>query len=273
MPIPEPQPSAAVILLDPQRGQGEPFGLYLLRRRAESRFMPNRFVFPGGRVEPGDGADPCSPVALSRCALRELWEEAGVILAPELARPGACPPPAPARQAARQALQGQGASLERALASLGLTPHLEALRPYARWITPLARPQRFDTMFYLACMPAGQEAASDQRETSEGLWRGPRQALEENLEGRVELAPPQVRILGELANFASLEDLWGGRHDLTAVLPVLWAGQGMRVILLPGDPDYQAQAPADPGRPGQPCPAHQATRLLHQQGRWLPYRA
>lgn len=273
MSTPQPQPSAAVILLDPARGQGEPFGLFLLRRRAESRFMPNRFVFPGGRVEPGDGADPWSPQALGRCALRELWEEAGVILAQELARPGALPPPAPDILAARQALQGQGASLERALAGLGLTPHLEALRPYARWITPLARPQRFDTLFYLAMMPAGQEAASDQRETSQGLWLGPRQALEENRQGRVELAPPQVRIMGELATFASLEDLWHGRHDLAPVMPVLWAGQGQRVILLPRDPDYPAQAPADPAQPGQPCPAHQATRLLHQEGRWLPYRA
>lgn len=273
MSIPQPQPSAAVILLDPRRGQGEPFGLYLLRRRAESKFMPNRFVFPGGRVEPGDGADPWSPQALGRCALRELWEEAGVILAPELERPGPAAPSAQARQAARQALQEEGASLEQALAGLGLTPHLEGLRSYARWITPLARPQRFDTMFYLAMMPAGQEAASDQQETSEGLWRGPRQALAENLEGRVELAPPQVRILGELAAFASLGDLWRGRHDLAPVMPVLWAGQGQRIILLPPDPDYPAQAPADPGHPGQPCPAHQATRLLHQEGRWLPYRA
>jgi len=273
MPIPQPQPSASVILLDPQRGREEPFGLFLLRRRAQSSFMPGRFVFPGGRVEPGDGDDAWSPEALGRCALRELWEEAGVILARELSRPGVLLPPAPAREDARRALQEQRTTLEQALAGLGLTPHLEGLRPYARWITPLARPQRFDTRFYLACMPAGQEADSDQMETSEGLWLGPGQALRENQEGRVELAPPQVRILGELATYPSLDALWSRQADLEPVMPMLWAGQGQRIILLPDDPDYPAHAPADPRSPGQPCPAHQATRLLHQEGRWLPYRA
>ncbi|MFH1035690.1 MAG: NUDIX hydrolase [Pseudomonadota bacterium] len=273
MNIPQPQPSAAVILLDPQRGQGEPFGVFLLRRRAQSRFMPNRFVFPGGRVEPGDGDDPWSPQALQICALRELWEEAGVILAKNPAGPQAAWPPAAACQAARQAMQASGASLAQTLAGLGLAPRPEALTPYARWITPLARPQRFDTQFYLALMPVGQEADSDQLETSEGLWRGPAQALRENREGRVELAPPQVRILGDLAAQASLEALWGRRPADQPVLPVLWAGDGQRIILLPDDPDYPAQAPADPGNPGQPCPAHQATRLVHQEGRWLPHRA
>lgn len=270
---PTPQPSAAVILLDPQRGQGEPFGVFLLRRRAQSSFMPGRFVFPGGRVEPGDGQDPRSPAALQTCALRELWEEAGVILAK--GREGAAPdwPPDAARAAARRALQEQGAPLDQVLAGLGLAPHPQALTPYARWITPLARPQRFDTQFYLALMPAGQEADSDQLETSEGLWRGPAQALMENQEGRVELAPPQVRILGELAACPSLKDLLARPAPTQPVLPVLWASGGQRLILLPGDPDYAAQAPADPERPGSPCPAHQATRLLHQKGRWLPYQA
>jgi 8-oxo-dGTP pyrophosphatase MutT (NUDIX family) len=262
-----------VILLDPQAGQDEPFGIFLLRRRAQSSFMPNRFVFPGGRVEPGDGPDPWSPRALQICALRELWEEAGVILAQRSDGTNGAWPPAPARNAARLALQEQGATLEQTLAGLGLTPGLGALTPYARWITPLARPQRFDTQFYLALMPAGQEADSDQMETSEGLWRGPGQALRENQEGRVELAPPQVRILGELASYPSLEALLARQPEAEAVLPVLWAKDGQRVILLPDDPDYPAQAPADPGSPGQACPAHQATRLLHQKGRWLPFRA
>lgn len=273
MPPAEPRPSATVILLDPSRGQEEPFGLFLLRRRAESNFMPNRFVFPGGRVEASDGADPWSEEALGRCALRELWEEAGVILAAELAAPAARQPAAAACRAARLALQEGQQSLEQALAGLGLSPHLAGLRPYARWITPTARSQRYDTMFYLACMPGGQEALCNQQETSEGLWLGPARALRENQEGRVELAPPQVRILGELATYPSLAALWQRQADLTPVLPFLWASQGSRIILLPQDPDYAAQAPADPQEPGQPCPAHLASRLVHQKGRWLPYRA
>ncbi len=268
----QPLASASVILLDPQRGGGEPFGLYLLRRRAESRFMPNRFVFPGGRVDPHDGPDPASDQALRVCALRELWEESGVLLAPELERGGG--PDTRELNRARRALQEQGAGLAQALAGLGLSLHLTALRPYARWITPQARSQRFDTLFFLARMPAGQEADADRQETSEGLWLGPRQALAENLEGRVELAPPQVRILGELAAAGGLDRLWesAGAGGLEPVLPVLWIRGEQRVILLPADPDYAAGAPGDPDNPGLACPAHQATRLVHSQGRWRPCR-
>jgi hypothetical protein len=146
-------------------------------------------------------------------------------------------------------------------------------------------------MFYVARMPEGQEAVCDalcaadgqsgngQAETSQGLWLGPRRALAENTQGQVELAPPQVVILGHLAELASVEALaaFCAGADLAPVLPVLWAqGRGpeaQRVILLPWDPDYPAGAPADPDNPGQPCPASQASRLLHNRGRWGAYRA
>ena len=266
-PANQPQPSATVILLDPDRAQGEPFALYLLKRRSRSRFMPGRFVFPGGRVEPRDGEDPFSPRSLAACALRELWEEAGVVLAHDQAAAAAVP--VREREQARRRLQEGQWSLERAMQGLGLAPAFDALIPYGRWITPSARPQRFDTVFFLALMPPGQQAESDHLETSQGLWLGPARALEENLAGRVELAPPQVRILGELADFPSLADLLerAGRGDLEPVRPFLWIQGERRVILLPWDPDYPQRHPRSPA---QPCPAGQATRLVHQEGRWLP---
>jgi ADP-ribose pyrophosphatase YjhB (NUDIX family) len=284
---PVPVPSASVILVDPARGGDEPFGLFLLQRRQKASFMPNRFVFPGGRSEPSDGPDPWADGALRNCALRELWEEAGVALCQEPA------PPAAALEGARRELMAGRAGLLTALAGLGLTPDQGALMPYARWITPTARPQRFDTMFYVARMPAGQEAICDAlcaaagqaggqtdslAETSQGLWLGPRRALAKNTQGRVELAPPQVVILGHLAELASVEELaaFCVSADLSPVLPVLWArGKGpeaQRLILLPWDPDYPAGAPADPDHPGQPCPASQASRLVHHRGVWGAYR-
>lgn len=280
-----PQASASVILIDPARGGDEPFGIFLIQRRQKASFMPNRFVFPGGRAEASDGPDLFGDVALRNCALRELWEEAGVALCREPV------PPAAALEGARRELMAGRLGLIQAMADLGLTPDPEALLPYARWITPTARPQRFDTMFYVARMPAGQEAVcdalceanrqarDDRAETSQGLWLGPRRALAENREGQVELAPPQVVILGHLATLAGWEDLAAhcARADLAPVLPVLWArGKGpeaLRLILLPGDPDYPAGAPADPDQPGQPCPADQASRLLHHRGVWGAYRA
>jgi len=271
MPRPaRPLPSASVILLDKDRGQGEPFGLYLLRRVDKSRFMPGRYVFPGGKLEPADsGPDPGD--GLRQCALRELWEEAGVILATDL-RAAAALDPSRREEVRLKVAQGR-LDLTAGLARLNLAPAPAALTPFARWITPAARSQRFDATFYLALMPPGQKAASDLKETSQGLWLGPGQALTENQEGRVSLAPPQVRIMGELAGFPSLEALLteAQSRDLSPVRPVLWSDGQRRIILLPWVPDHPLAAPRDPARPGRPCPAGQASRLVHDQGRWLPY--
>lgn len=265
-----PLPAASVILLDAQQGQGEVFGLFLLRRRAGSSFMPDRFVFPGGRVEPGDGSDPLDLSSLRRAALRELWEEAGVILAQDPARAAAAHPAQ--REQARVALQKNELDLDPALAGLGLRPDLAALLPYARWITPRAREQRFDTTFFLALMPAGQRAQADHSETSQGLWLGPAQALQANQEGRVSLAAPQVRLLGELSSYASLEALLArDPGPLEPVRPVLWVDGKIRVAMLPWDPDYAAGRPGPDCRPGVPCPAAQASRVVNFDGRWLPY--
>lgn len=272
MPDPSPPlPAASVILLDPQHGGGESFGLFLLRRRAGSSFMPERYVFPGGRVEPSDGEDPLAPASLRRAALRELWEEAGIILATEPQKAAAMPPGP--REEARAALQKGESGLAQALAGLGLSPDLQALRPYARWITPSARPQRFDTFFYLALVPPGQRAAADQQETSQGRWLGPAQALADNQAGRITLAPPQVRLLGELASYGSLAELLARDPGPSpAVCPVLWLGPEMRMVLLPWDPDHSHGQPRDPDRPGQPCPAQEASRIVFLKDRWLPYK-
>ena len=265
------QPSASVILLQASVGSDDPFCLYLLHRQGKSRFMPNLYVFPGGRVEPKDGSDPTSDSALRICALRELWEEAGVILAHDPQKAAALP--GPKSQEVRESLQDGRTGLDEALTSLGLRADLKALTPYARWITPPAWNQRFDTVFYLATCPEGQRADCDQKETDAGLWLSPRKALEQNQQGLVVLAPPQVRILGELSEYDSLEQIMdrGGKRDLTPVRPFLWIKDGKRIILFPHDPEYERQAPSSPEDPGRPCPASQATRVVNDNGRWLPY--
>lgn len=270
MAVMEPLASASIVLLDPKRGQNEPFGLFLLKRRTGSSFMPDRFVFPGGKVEPTDGAYPFADHTLRTCALRELWEESGVILAGAPEEAAALDPAK--RDSALAELEAGQKDLAQAMTDLGLTPALKMLFPYARWITPPARAKRFDTMFYLALMPEGQKAVSDNKETTQGIWLGPERALEENQAGRVELAPPQVRILGELAVHDSLEHLLESSRqaDLSPVQPFLWIEGKKRVILLPWDPDYSAREPVSSARP---CPAHQCTRLVHDKGRWLPFGA
>ena len=138
--------------------------------------MPGRYVFPGGKLEPRDGGDDDRGRRI--CALRELFEEAGVLLAEG-------PEPEPGKaQAARKRLQAGETDLAGELKELGLLPKPDALIPHARWITPEYRPKRFDTTFYLALMPGGQKARSDLLETSAGEWLGPEAAVAGNLAGQ-----------------------------------------------------------------------------------------
>lgn len=268
------QPSASVILVQPG-GAGQGLKVFLLRRQSKSSFMPGRFVFPGGRVEPSDGPDPQDDATLRYCALRELWEEAGVILADDPQKAAGSDPEA--RKQARQALQKGDWSLDQAMSFLGLKPALDQLFPYARWITPQAREKRFDTVFYVAAMPEGQEASSDRQETTQGVWISPARALAqgsgEDPEGEVSLAPPQVRILGDLNRFESLQALreYCGHADMSPILPYMHIEGKSRVILFPWDRDYEAKHPGPEAERGAPCQAHEATRLISRQGRWLPH--
>lgn len=261
--VPSPKLSASVILF--RDGDQAPFEIFLLRRSLESSFMPGRMVFPGGGWQADDG-DPGGD-GLPVCALRELWEEAGVILADDPDRAAELDPEA--RERMRERVDAGELGLNPALAELGLVADLKALRPYARWITPLARPKRFDTIFYLARMPHGQRARSDEGETVEGIWLSPDRALELNTQGDYSLAPPQVRLIGQLAQASSADELWAEEPNLTPVLPILHADDSGRTIILPWDPDYQTGRPV---REAKSCPAGQAERLIHRRGRWLPHR-
>ena len=266
-PNPAPMPSASVILLREDDRVESPFCIYLLKRAGSSRFMPGRYVFPGGRIEPHDGPDPGDMETLKRCAARELWEEAGVVLAR-----GDLPDTAEL-EARRQALQKGEASLEEALSGLGLDLDYQSLVPFARWITPDARPQRFDATFFLAQMPRGQRARSDRMETSQGLWLSPGQALEQNQRDEVGLGPPQVIMMAQLARGRSAAGLLEADHDLKPVKPMLWINGKVRMIMLPWDPEYADGRPSDTEGLGRPCQADEASRLVNRGAAWLPYKA
>lgn len=262
--------SASIILIREPDRSADPFEVFVLRRGEASSFMPGRYVFPGGALEVSDGeADRGgdSP-AMRICALRETFEEAGVITATD---PGAAAGLDPERLAgARQAVHDGRTGLVQALAGLALEPDPQTLTPYARWITPKARPKRFDAMFYLARMPEGQTPTADMSETTRGVWLSPGRALEENEAGRAALAPPQVRLMGELAGFSSTKELFSGAAAsmITPVEPVLHLGDDTRTILLPWDRDHASGRPDSPARP---CPAGKASRLVFTKGRWLPF--
>jgi 8-oxo-dGTP pyrophosphatase MutT (NUDIX family) len=223
-------PAATIILVRERPGGG--VETLLLRRHRKSSFMSDTFVFPGGKLD-ADDAD------LATAAIRELFEEAGVLLVR-----GALDPER--RAAWRARLNAGEASFTRLLREERLEPDFARLHAWARWVTPSIEPKRFDAHFYLAEMPADQATSYDQKETVEEAWVAPAEAIARHLDAAsgFRLPPPQLRTLHELNEAgASLGALVAAaRARAPHVAPVMPRfadlGGGKMALLLPWDPDY-----------------------------------
>src|SRR5918998_4969229 len=108
----------------------------------------------------------------------------------------------------------------------------EALLPWAHWVTPELEPRRYDTFFYLAELPATQQADDRSGETDRADWSTPAAALADERAGRISLMPPTLSILLELADHGSLAGVRRAAADrvIERVLPRLGRdGDGGRV--------------------------------------------
>ena len=296
-----PKRAATVILLREKNPEG--FDVFLLKRHEKSSFMGGNFVYPGGRVYRSDGSteigarskgmtfeearrilggtfSPEESFAYWIAALRELFEEAGVLLAYD--QEGK---PLELRnrddrerfQHYRELLQNRKISISEVAEKENLLFALDQLHYYAHWITPEARSERFDTLFFITRYPAGQEANHDRKETTAGAWLTPRKALEENLTGDVILSPPTLKTLEDLSRFRCIEDIFRSlrREDIQPILPILTKISDHALLVFPWDPEYhifqkgQIPSPTHHGRPSQP--GDNTTRLMMREGRWLPY--
>lgn len=249
-------------------GSAGPPEVLLLRRSARSGFGASAWVFPGGGVDPADrlldrsrwrgpdprrlgavlGHDPADAVALGVAAVRETFEEAGVLLArTEDGRP--VDARAPALGALRRTLLDPGADgpspvdLAAVLAAAGLVLDLGALTPLARWRTPRQERRRFDAVFFLAVVPPGQEAVPDLVETTAARWTTAEAALDEARAGRLPLMYPTLQTLEALAGWPSAAAAVGAAADQAALRvlePHLVLDEEGRVVRVvhPDDPEY-----------------------------------
>jgi 8-oxo-dGTP pyrophosphatase MutT (NUDIX family) len=299
---PTPRPASTVILLREQAPTR--FEVFLLRRHQKSVFMAGNYVYPGGTVDKSDDNEEL----LSQCvnssskgmsgtghpgadlpgyriaAIRELFEEAGVLLVYRADGTPFRPSNSSERDRLfeyRQKLNaGQITLLEFALKE-NLLLALDRLYHYTHWITPEANPVRFDTRFFVACHPSGQEASPDLKETTDGIWIAPRPALEANIQGTVPLSPPTLKTLEDLARFPALEPLLDslqGTERRPPVLPVSVTIAEETVLIYPWDPEYEAykkgaveEGDSGPfhGRPS--TPSDNTSRLIYRRGLWLPF--
>ena len=272
------RPAATVVVLRPAAQW--PFEVLLVRRSDQVAFMAGAHVFPGGRVDDADAPEPPSACdgldTLGRCAdlttrdearyrvagLRELLEEAGLLLAR-----GPLGMADAATAAALRASLFPGASFVAHLAAHGLRVALDAVMPFAHWVTPEIEIRRFDTRFLLARLPEGQAASHDDGETTALDWLTPREALARSARGEIKLPPPTWTTLTRLARFASIDDAWqwASGTPIVRVQPVFARHDGTAAVMLPGDPAY----PLPPG-----CEPLDVTRFeLVEGGGWRPVRS
>src|SRR5579875_776628 len=260
-----PRPASATVLV---RQGGERIEVFMVRRHVRSEFVPDVYVFPGGSIHEADRhteqtPNLCAPVqppestgptALGAgfrvAALRELFEEAGVLLARRGGQPLTIGDADVVRfAAARDALNSKTATLGEIAQREGVTLATDALLHWAHWITPAAWPQRFDTHFFLAEMPANQVAAHDALETTAGAWVTPEDALARSETGEFPLVFAtihQLRALTGLANYAEARARFQGVIPATVAPRIVWREE-KQVILLPEEPNAPGDYEALPG--------------------------
>jgi 8-oxo-dGTP pyrophosphatase MutT (NUDIX family) len=142
-------------------------------------------------------------------AVRELFEEAGILLAYQEAGivDTAAPGLAGRLSEWRRRLNAGEAPIGRMIESEGIRLATDRLRYVSHWVTPEGPPRRFSTRFFLALCPPGQETAHHDLEVDESLWISPRRALQGWAEGRFMMIPPTVMSLQRLGGFEKLEEL------------------------------------------------------------------
>lgn len=245
----ETRPAATILLLrdDPA------FQVLMVKRHHQIDFASGALVFPGGKTHAGDH-DPAweghargwdaldaEQRALRIAAIRECFEEAGILLAE---RADGAPFDDACDPAVREAVdRGETAFLD-VVRNLGVRLTLDALTVFARWITPTMMPKRFDTWFYAVRAPEGQLAACDGRETVDAEWIAPSEVLRLAEAGeRTVIFPTRmnVQLLGEATSAADAVARAQAR-TLVPVLPQVEARPEGRVLVLPPDAGYGAVA-------------------------------
>ena len=265
-------PAATVTLV---RDTHDGLEVLMLQRNHRSGFMPGVFLFPGGALDPCDASDavvtrcagiddveasallglPQGGLAYWTAAIRESFEEAGVLLAyddaGELVNPGE-----PSRltrfEDYRKRLNAGEACLGEMLERERLRLAADRLTYFGHWITPVTAPRRYDTRFFVAIAPDGQEALPDNVEAIHHVWVNPASALKRNRTGGFGMRTPTIRTLEQFARHESAGTLIAAlRREpmVRAILPRIGADGR---ALLPGDPGYETLADT------------------HAQGKWKP---
>ena len=255
-----PRDAATVMLLRPAAdpgSSGRGFEVYMLRRKPTMAFAPGAYVFPGGSVDQRDADEevawtgpgvahwgqvlatsPELARALVCAAVRETFEESGVLLAGPTPESVVADTTGEDWEADRQALLDRSQSLAELLARRGLILRSDLLRPWSRWITPKAEPRRFDARFFAAALPPGQRTRDVGGEASAVQWISPEAALDAGRAREIELWLPTAMTLAELADHPGVEAVLAAQREISPRLPEVYLEDGQAWLSVPGTREY-----------------------------------
>jgi len=292
---------AATIMLvrDADGPDGPALEVCMLRRHLDSDFVGGAYVFPGWKVDDADrtsGAEdacvgrsdavasdmlgtPGGGLAFWVAALRECFEEAGVLLAySEGVGPGGAlvdvsDPGVRRRLAARRLELNAGTvGFLEACRSEGLRLAVDRVHYFSHWITPEPAPKRYDTRFFVTALPPGQIPIHDDHETTDTVWVRPAEALARAAAGEFDIIFPTIKNLEAISRFTTSVELLAAAaavERVPTVLPRVVADERGFRILLPGDPGYDEAvgAPASGATPMSASEIGSVVRTIGADGR------
>ncbi|HET7195685.1 MAG TPA: NUDIX hydrolase [Nocardioides sp.] len=217
----EPRDAATVVLLrrtaDPESGPA----VYLLRRQTSMAFAGGMCVFPGGGVDPRDfdatvawagpspadwaarlGVDEAEARALVCAAVRETFEESGVLLAGTSAGDVVADTTGDGWEADRAALESRELAMSDFCSRRGLVLRSDLLGVWAGWLTPVFEPRRYRTWFFVASLPEGQRTRDVSSESSSVTWRPALEAVQAVDDGDLMMMPPTYLTCLEIGQHA-----------------------------------------------------------------------
>jgi 8-oxo-dGTP pyrophosphatase MutT (NUDIX family) len=246
--------AAATVLLVRDSADGPE--VLLLRRHRRSGFAAGAWVFPGGVVDAADGelslvermdgptpmqwaerlglADPAEAVSFVLAAVREAFEETGILLA-RLSDDATNPGGRAGLEIARRALLADVVDMRQVIITRSLRITGDQLLYLAHWITPEPEPRRYDTRFFLARTEPEAVCTPHEEEATESVWLTARGALHFFEGGSLKMLPPTVHTLRRLAGFTSVDEIFAALADapVPAIMPVMRVVQDGVTIELP----------------------------------------
>ncbi|MEV0372803.1 NUDIX hydrolase [Streptomyces sp. NPDC050636] len=248
--------------------------VHMLRRRASMAFAGGAYAYPGGSVDPRDeapvawagpsrtqwavrmGVDPATAQAIVCAAVRETFEEAGVLLAGASAGTVVADTTGEDWEVDRAALVGHELSFAEFLGRRGLVLRSDLLGAWARWITPEFEPRRYDTWFFVAALPEGQRTRNASTEADRTVWIRPAEAAAGYDRGELLMMPPTISMLRALQPYGTAAEALAAApaQDLTPVLARAKIVDDEIVLSWPGHDEFTKHIAPDDDGPGDGAP-------------------